>query len=330
MGKNARSSNFELLRIVAMFMIVLYHCLTECMMADPSNRWVLSMYYLSHWGVPVFILLSGYFTIKLSVKRVVDFWLYCAIWMLLSYLFSFAVGNGEWHVVSLLQCLLPISITNLWFVPFYFWLMLLSPLINAGINGLSNRTLCITTIALLLFTLYTSLMWQSPIVNNGKSVVYFITLYLMGALIKRLRIIEKLDIKNIAIGGGILLFAVIALTFIVPMAYQKLLKGLVFFYVSPILLLSSVAVFLLFSKLKIQSRTINYIASSCFAIYLFHENHWTHDFFYGIVGMIIENYSGISQILIVILYAAVLSMLVVVVDKLIREPLSKQVDRIIK
>lgn len=68
----------------------------------------------------------------------------------------------------------------------------------------------------------------------------------------------------------------------------------------------------------------------CFAIYLFHENHWTHDFFYGIVGMIIENYSGITQILIVILYAAVLSMLVVVVDKLIREPLSKQVNRIIK
>lgn len=158
MGKNARSSNFELLRILAMFMIVLYHCLTECMMADPSNRWVLSMYYLSHWGVPVFILLSGYFTIKLSVKCFVDFWLYCAIWMLLSYLFSFAVGNGEWHVVSLLQ----------------------------------------------------------------------------------------------------------------------------------------------------------------------------YDFFYGIVGMIIENYSGITQIPIVILYAAVLSMLVVVVDKLIREPLSKQVDRIIK
>ena len=46
--------------------------------------------------------------------------------------------------------------------------------------------------------------------------------------------------------------------------------------------------------------------------------------------MIIENYSGITHIPIVILYAAVLSMLVVVVDKLIREPLSKQVDRIIK
>ena len=172
------------------------------MMADPTNRWVLSMYYLSHWGVLVFILLSGYFTIKLSVKRIVNFWLYCAIWMLLSYLFSFAIGNSEWNVVSLLQCLLPISKTNLWFVPFYFWLMLLSPLINAGINGLSNRMLSIMTIALLLFSLYTSLIWQSPIVNNGKSVVYFITLYLIGALIMRLRIIEKLKIKNITIGEG--------------------------------------------------------------------------------------------------------------------------------
>lgn len=37
MKSSIRSSNFELLRIAAMFMIVLYHCLTECMMADPTN-----------------------------------------------------------------------------------------------------------------------------------------------------------------------------------------------------------------------------------------------------------------------------------------------------
>lgn len=330
MKSSIRSSNFELLRIAAMFMIVLYHCLTECMMADPTNRGVLSIYYLSHWGVPVFILLSGYFTINLSVKRVINFWFYCATWMLFSYLFSYAIGNSKWDVVSLLQCLLPISKTTLWFVPFYFWLMLLSPLINAGMKALSNRMLCITTVSLLLFTLYTSLVWQSPIVNNGKSVVYFIALYLLGTMLRRLKVPEVIHLRSLAFGGGILLLIVVALTFLVPMELQKYLKGMVFFYVSPILLCGALVLFLLFSKLKIQSRTINYVASSCFAIYLFHENQWTHHFFYGVVGKIIENYSGVTQILVVILYAAVLSMLVVVVDKLIREPLSKQIDRIIK
>ena len=98
-----RSSNFELLRILAMFMVVLYPCLTEFMLANPNNRGLLSAYYLSHWSVPVFILISGYFSIKLSSKRIVDFWLYCAVWMLISYLFSCTIGNCSWSYFSLLQ-----------------------------------------------------------------------------------------------------------------------------------------------------------------------------------------------------------------------------------
>ena len=274
-----RQSNFELLRILAMFMVVLYHCLTEFMLANPNNRWILSAYYLSHWGVPVFILISGYFSIKLSLKRIVDFRLYCAVWMLISYLFSYTIGNISWSYFSLLQCFIPISITNLWFVPFYFWLMLLSPLINTGIRGLSDKELYFTTIVLLIAMLYFSLVWKSTIIDNGRSVLYFVILYLIGAVIKRLDLCNMVNTRKLQIGGGLLTMTIIALTFIVPMAYQKLLKGIVFFYVSPILLFCTILFFLLFSKMKVQSRLINYIASSSFAIDHFHENYWTYDFF---------------------------------------------------
>lgn len=158
-------------------------------------------YIICRIGVSLYLFFYLGFTINLSVKRFINFWFYCATWMLLSYLFSYAIGNNKWDVVSLLQCLLPISKTTLWFVPFYFWLMLLSPLINAGMKALSNRMFCITTVALLLFTLYTSLICQSPIVNNGKSVVYFIALYLLGTMLGRLKVPEVIHLRSLAFGG---------------------------------------------------------------------------------------------------------------------------------
>lgn len=192
--------------------------------------------------------------------------------------------------------------------------MLLSPLINTGIRGLPDKELYFTTIVLFIAMLYFSLVWKSTIIDNGRSVVYFVILYLIGAVIKRLDLCNIVNTRKLQIGGGLL--TIIALTFIVPMAYQKLLKGIVFFYVSPILLFCAIYFFLLFSKIKVQNRVINYIASSSFAIYLFHENYWTHDFFYGIVEMIINNFDGVNQIFIACIFVVILSVVVVLWIKL--------------
>lgn len=328
MEKIERSSNIELLRIIAMIMIVLYHCLTECITANPNNRILLSAYYLSHWGVPVFLLISGYFSVKLSFKKVFNFWMYCAIWMLISYLLSCTMGYHVIEVGTLIKCMLPFSNTNLWFVPFYFWLMLLSPMLNAGVKNLNTKELGIYTIVLLSATLYFSLVWKSPIVDAGHSIVYFITLYMTGAFLKRINGFYRLNFRRLAMGVFTMLLIVTMLTLIIPLSYQKLLKGLVFFYVSPILLLCAVIIFMLFLQINIKSRFVNNIAGSSFAIYLFHENGWSHAFFYGIVGKIINDFSGLEQFGLLLLFILGLCIAIIMVDKAIREPITKLVNKL--
>ncbi|MGM9693564.1 MAG: acyltransferase family protein [Alloprevotella sp.] len=71
MTKQVRSSNFELLRIFAMMSIIFYHCLSEYAPKVEDERLALSMYYILHWGVPVFLLISGFFSVKFSVKKII-------------------------------------------------------------------------------------------------------------------------------------------------------------------------------------------------------------------------------------------------------------------
>ena len=84
--KKERESNFELLRLIAMIFIVLYHfCSSVKAGIDTENRWILLGYTIFHIGVPVFILISGYWTIKLSIRKLISFYLYCFLWYLMCY-----------------------------------------------------------------------------------------------------------------------------------------------------------------------------------------------------------------------------------------------------
>jgi surface polysaccharide O-acyltransferase-like enzyme len=77
MGKTARLSNFELLRIIAMAMIVLLHC-NNWMIGNVAAQDVTDNPYGSFWrilaqqicivGANVFVMISGWFGIKPKVK----------------------------------------------------------------------------------------------------------------------------------------------------------------------------------------------------------------------------------------------------------------------
>ena len=69
MTQKIRESNFELLRIFAMFCIVLYHLMLESSNAFGYTDLALRPLWMPlHMGVPLFILISGYFHIKPSFK----------------------------------------------------------------------------------------------------------------------------------------------------------------------------------------------------------------------------------------------------------------------
>ena len=69
-GKNIaqRDSNMELLRIISMFLIVIYHVFTYVLVKYEEPYPLISSFItLTHIGVIVFFLLSGYYGIKPTV-----------------------------------------------------------------------------------------------------------------------------------------------------------------------------------------------------------------------------------------------------------------------
>lgn len=70
----SRESNFELLRIVAMFCIVFYHLLLHYVIPAEGEESIFYALQLPlHIGVPLFVFISGYFGIKPSVSGGVNY-----------------------------------------------------------------------------------------------------------------------------------------------------------------------------------------------------------------------------------------------------------------
>lgn len=183
--KKERESNFELLRLIAMIFIVLYHfCSSVKAGIDTENRWILLGYTIFHIGVPVFILISGYWTIKLSIRKLISFYLYCFLWYLMCYGISVLFLGEEFILKDFMMQWFPFSHTRgRWFITYYFWLMLLAPVLNL-VENMSLKEHCAIVLINLFAIIWWGLVWQSDVVNGGKSIVYFVGLYLTGNLKK--------------------------------------------------------------------------------------------------------------------------------------------------
>lgn len=63
-----RESSFELLRIIAQFMIIFYHILYFAVYPASGMPFYKAIWFPLHIGVPLFVFISGYFGIRPTVK----------------------------------------------------------------------------------------------------------------------------------------------------------------------------------------------------------------------------------------------------------------------
>ena len=113
---------------------------------------------------------------------------------------------------------------------------------------------------------------SDPSLVYGKNLLDFLFLYVLGNFLRK----YQTYISNIPWWVFFIVFIIIGATEIVSylitnsVFIQHRIWALCFPYNSPILILISVIVFIMFGRLKIQSQVINNIATSVFAVYLIH------------------------------------------------------------
>lgn len=269
-----RQSNLELLRIVSMLFIIMLHIgaasigLPAPLQTTTSRDiWVLIVESFSIIGVNCFALISGYFGIKASWRSFARFTLLCVVYAVSIYTLLAVLDLVPWSWNTWIKKWLVYTHSELWYVPAYLGLFLLSPFLN---QATPNKW---TLIGFLVFNIWCGWLWKGNFNPTGYTIMQLIMMYLTGGYIKRQVDFKtnRRQIRRISLG----VYVATSIAIAIMALYVE--SQFTFAYNSPLVMLSSIALFLFFTSLDFQSKAINKLASSAFAVYLVHKN----DFIFG-------------------------------------------------
>lgn len=301
-----------------MFFIIVFHMIinTGGNLLGYTTGWtkiileLICMIIIVH--VNSFVLISGYFQYnkKNSLKKVISLvgmaWFYEFI---ISLIF-FITKKHTFTFLEIIRILSPLEYSNNWFLVVYIALYLISPYLNIVIENLSKKEHERLIILLfIMFSVISTVTNQKTFSNTGFTLIHFMYIYIIGAYLKKhnfrknsflnkysiskqriilLLIFLFLGITNFLIyEGSKYLPKIIHLNTIEEIC--KIIKTNLFYYQNPILIIQSIAYFLLFETLEFQNRIINKIASLTFAVYIIHENPFINQNIYKKLGILTGN-----------------------------------------
>jgi surface polysaccharide O-acyltransferase-like enzyme len=292
----ARLSNFELLRIAALMLIVGIHISADPLKAVPisSANWYVANLIdsLCRPGVNLFVLVGAYFMMDMKRldskvwKRVWRIVYPLAIYILVLSTYVIFLEETDVGWLAFLQSILngklgvigPIWYGHLWFIYPYLILIVISPILNMVIDAADRRTFhYILAILLTFFVVFPTIndyARMSLVYVPISSTALFITLYFSAAYIRRFNIKMRST-------TGVIIFLVCGILISILTWYytdqtipsDASPHGLVvnFYHYNGILVyLASITLFLAFKSVSLQNRYVNLVGRSTYDAYLIH------------------------------------------------------------
>lgn len=278
--RRRRVSNFEVLRIVAIAIIIIHHYFDHSQVNVASLSYFGKAWYYLCWsfgrcGVILFIMISGYFscTSRFNLKRLIMLWLEVLFYSVLIYIIFFATGQIEFSSDELIKNLFPIMWTRYWFATCYVALMIVSPLLNLIIKHLSRSRHFVTcVVGAVIYSVVPTFFAQDFLYLN--EFITFIFLYILAAYLRKyggLKIKIRTDILIIVITAAVtLLLRFLAIEGVFGEEYDSMRFSEL---CSIFMLIISVACLEITAKSKpFTNKAINWISKSTFGVYLIHDN----------------------------------------------------------
>lgn len=282
--KDVRSSNFELLRIVSMILIIAHHYAIHSGFSFDTSSMSLHRFFVQFLssggkiGVNLFVLISGYFLLDSTfrVKKVVRLFAEVLFYSAGITVFCFAAGLAPFSFKLLIQSFLPLSSSIYWFASVYFALYLLSAFLAPALRSLSRKRL--SALWLLLFVIWCVLPTFTGHGLAFSELGWFLFLFVTAVYLKRFPI-PLLEKRKRCFWLFLFFYALMllsVLTFeLLGMKYAAFTKNEDFFLAMHRLpaYAASVFLFLTFAKLRVKTRKwINMPASCMFGVYLIHDH----------------------------------------------------------
>lgn len=283
-----REPNFEVMRTVAMFFIVVYHCLTHGVGDgygfSVSNPVTLSNVLFSDFllvfssiAVNLYVMVSGYFLVDLSFKasRIVRTWTYACFYSVVITLLLMSLQIELFSIVALGKSFFPISTDAYWFVTQYIGLLILSPFLVLLVKQLSYKQYVWLLIGGAFMCL--AIIPDFPLgkrfhVTHGNSVWSFAYLFLVAGFIKHH--LKKLPMTWLL--ASALFVTLLTMGCEVFLGYHDNAVSLLWLNYNGLPFILSVLVFIMIRQMQISEsgfwKVLVKLAPYTFGVYLIHDH----------------------------------------------------------
>jgi len=264
-----RNSNLELMRVLAIVLIVMHHYICYSGFTIPAtmrDRLVISGFFaFGKMGVDFFVVISGYYmvesryTLRKFLKLWGQVWLYSAAIFLLC-AFLLCPESTPLHFENWRNAFFPLSFGTYWFPTTFVCLMLTSPILNELLHRLPRERLRV--LLAVLFLLGSFLPTVARASNQLSSYGRFILYYLLAGYV---RLYPR--------GGKPGRHLLLALGLWLYLLLRGTVHGIFEEIYSPVTIAISVELLIFFAESKPRhSRVVNWLGAGSFGVYLFHEN----------------------------------------------------------
>lgn len=300
MQDKKRETNLELLRIIAMLMVISLHYLDKgntlveigkitfknWNLANELTAWALEV--LCYGAVNLYIMISGYFLINARARmekpfKMVIQVLFYSVGIFLIFLAMGKLPDYAFETFYKHMFFTPVASSHYWFASMYIFFYLTAPFLAVGLRRL-NKTqhLGLVVITMLLFSrLWKTILPQTaPIDDKGYGILWFVTLFVLASYIRKFVPVRKNRrwlYFGIYLLSSLVTFAsffAVNRIFLMTGRFEVFIKVLLE-YNSPTIIVASTALFLFFRTITIPdgffSKIILFVSPLTFGVYLLHE-----------------------------------------------------------
>lgn len=322
---NNRESNYELMRIILMFMVLFWHYIINIVfshnMTSTSHLlWTtLNFFLIVH--IDVFVILTGYFSSRkgnIGITKILKLNNLAYFYKIVFLIIFLVFGLKSFSSLELFRIIQPITLfEQYWFIAIYLLLYLVSPYLNKLLNVINKKQFQKFILVLFLISSLLPVITNGLLISNqrGHSLLNFILLYTIGAYLykyplKDTRLFSGLT-KSVRKSSCFLIYCFLAVLNLLVFYFSQpleatnnqllvelssIINNAKYVYHNPITIIAAVFFFLYFSEIKLKSKFINYISVGVLDVYLIHDNQLFREFIYKWLEKYIGNtlFSSIS------------------------------------